>query len=100
MSGPGVFSLYKSGLSTPCTFLPFIFCRALLSASASIFLILKMGGGDGLLSSHFHVFNTGSLFGTFLDFALSFLTLLIKNSLKILASFAGFVLISGGSPSF
>ena len=88
--------LYESILSNPYTFLPLILFRALPSASVSIFLILKMGGEDGLFSSHFLTLNTGSLFGTFLDFALSFLTLSIKNSLKILASFAGFVIISGG----
>ena len=54
----------------------------------------------GLFSTHVHTLSTGSLFGTILDFALSFFTLLIKNSLKILASFAGFVINSGGSPSF
>ena len=55
-----------------------------------------MGGGDGLFSSHFLTLNNGSLFGTFLDFALSFLSLLImgarfftvpSNSVAVLQAF-------------
>ena len=95
MSGPAIGVYIVNSMS----FLTFHSCL-LLSASVSIILILKMGGGDVLLSSHFLTLKTGSLFGIILDFALSFFTLLIKNSLKILASFAGFVINSGGSPSF